>query len=113
MITALDPRTCSENDLMVKTVEFARYCGWMAVHFGGNLHGRAWYDATGFPDLLLIHAERNLTWFRELKSEKGKLSARQQQWIDHLIEAGANVDVWRPADWPDIVAALSFGQGTV
>lgn len=109
MITSLDPRTCSENDLMVKTVELARHCGWMAVHFGGNLHGRAWYDATGFPDLLLIHPT-GLVWFRELKSTKGKLSARQQQWIDHLVEAGANVDVWRPEHWPDIVQSLSFGK---
>ena len=54
----------------------------MAVHFGGDLHGKAYYDATGFPDLLLIHAERNLVWFRELKSRTGKLTERQLRWQD-------------------------------
>lgn len=36
--------------------------------------------------------------FRELKTETGKVSAAQRQWIDALHAAGLDVDVWRPAD---------------
>jgi hypothetical protein len=104
---------CTERELQIRVVDLARMYGWMAVHFGGDLHGKAHYDATGFPDLVLIHARRNLVWFRELKSAKGKLTDRQQRWYDRLVEAGANVDVWRPADWPDIVRALSNGAARV
>ena len=98
---------------MDNVADFARANGWMAVHFGGDLHGRAWYDASGFPDLLLVHAERNLTWFRELKSARGKLTDRQARWLRLLSEHGLNAAVWRPADWPDIVQALSFGKARV
>jgi len=110
---ANDYREWAEKDLLANVVQAAQMHGWVAVHFGGNLHGRAWYDAAGFPDLLLLHSQRRLTWFRELKSATGKLTDRQQRWYDELALGGWNVDVWRPGDWPDIVTALSFGQATV
>jgi hypothetical protein len=103
----------TERELLDAVVHIARLYGWVAVHFGGNQHGRAWYDATGFPDLLLVNSERGLIWFRELKTGRGKLTSRQQRWYDELTEAGLNVDVWRPTDFDDIVAALSFGQAGV
>jgi len=108
-----DYRDWSEKDLLANVVEVARVHGWVAVHFGGNLHGRAWYDAAGFPDLLLLHSERKLTFFRELKSATGKLTPRQQAWYDDLNAGGWNCHVWRPTDWPDIVACLSFGKAAV
>ena len=107
-----DPRTCSESQLLERCQDVAQRCGWAAVHFGGNLHKRAWYDATGFPDLQLLHPT-GLIWFRELKSETGKLTIAQQRWRDLLIDAGQIYDVWRPHDWPDIVQALSFGKASV
>ena len=109
-----DYREWTEKDLLANVVEMARIHGWVAVHFGGNLHGRAWYDAAGFPDLLLLHAEPpRLTWFRELKSTTGKLTDRQEAWRDDLNAGGWNYEVWRPQDWPDIVTCLSFGKATV
>ena len=108
-----DPLEWTERELQDQIVAFARIHDWMAVHFGGDLHGHAYYDSTGFPDLLLVHAGRGLIWFRELKSRRGKLTARQEGWQRKLADAGLNVDVWRPADWPDIVQALSFGAARV
>lgn len=99
----------TERQLQDNVVDVAHRFGWLAVHHGGDQHRRAWYDTTGFPDLTLIHAERPQVWFREMKSATGKLTADQQRWIDRLTAAGHNVAVWRPADWPDIVAALSNG----
>jgi len=111
---AADYGEWSERDLLANVVEVARQHGWVAVHFGGNLHGRAWFDAAGFPDLLLLHAEPpRLVWFRELKSRRGQLSDRQEAWKDTLNRGGWNFDVWRPSDWPDIVACLSFGKAKV
>jgi hypothetical protein len=112
-LTIADPRTCTERELMDKVVEIAQTCGWAAVHFGGNLHKRAWHDATGFPDLLLVHPGRGLIWFAELKSATGHYTERQERWRTLLIEAKLSYFEWRPADWPDIVQALSFGQARV
>ena len=113
MIVDIAGRSWTERQLQDRCVDLARRFGWLAVHFGGDQHGRAHYDAAGFPDLLLVHPGRNLIWFRELKSAKGKLTDRQQRWYDYLADSGINVAVWRPADWPDIVQALSFGKAWV
>jgi hypothetical protein len=99
----------AERDFERTVVDMARRFDWLAVHYGGNLTGRAWYDTAGFPDLLLIHPSGTVL-FRELKTRGNKLSARQQQWQQRLTTSGADTAVWTPDDWPDIVAALSFGK---
>ena len=99
-----------ERDFERNVVDWAQRFDWLAVHFGGNQTGKAYYDAAGFPDLLLIHPSGPI-WFRELKVGRNKLSPRQQRWYERLDNAGADVAVWRPDNWPDIVDALSFGRG--
>ena len=103
----------TERQLLDAVVDVARLHGWSSVHFGGDRHGRAWYDATGFPDLLLVNADRGLVWFRELKTAKGRMSGAQRRWYDYLAAGGFNVAIWRPDDFADIVAALSFGTARV
>lgn len=49
---------------------------------------------SGFPDWCF--AGPRGVMFRELKTERGRLSAQQQRWIDTLDAADADVDVWRP-----------------
>lgn len=107
----LDVLDWPERTLQEKVMTLARSMGWLAVHFGGDQSGKAWGDAAGFPDLLLIHVDPPNIWFRELKSTRGKLSPRQERWATKLSAEGLNYDVWRPADWPDIVQALTFGRG--
>jgi len=48
----------------------------------------------GFPDLVLCGPGGVL--FRELKTQRGQVTAEQQQWLDALAAAGADVGVWRP-----------------
>lgn len=103
----------TERQLQENVVHVARTWGWLAVHFGGNQHGRAQYDATGFPDLLLVHVDPPLIMFRELKSRAGKLTTGQETWQHKLDRAGFDVAVWRPDDWPAIVRLLSFGAAQV
>ena len=52
----------------------------------------------GFPDLVMV---RERTIYVELKSEKGKLTPEQREWIAALKAAGEEVYVWRPAEWMD------------
>jgi hypothetical protein len=69
------------------------------------LHLRYWHDTdsrrneAGFPDLVILG--NGVVW-AELKAERGRVSPEQQAWHDDLKRAGAEVYVWRPADWPFI-----------
>jgi len=46
--------------------------------------------------------------FAELKTEKGQISDKQQEWLDLLDECGGNIEryVWRPGDIENIVEIL-------
>jgi len=68
-----------------------------------KLLGIAWYhpyfsrrSAAGWPDLALCG--KNGFLLRELKTERGKLTADQERWGSILRTAGVSWDVWRPTD---------------
>ena len=61
-----------------------------------------WSDA-GFPDLVLVG---HRVIYAELKREKGKCTESQAGWIRDLRLAGAEVYVWRPSDWDEVVEVL-------
>lgn len=84
----------TEKAFMAMVLKLARLCGWEVYHTHNSRRSEA-----GFPDLCLVHPRRGLVLFRELKTDKGKLTPAQCRWIDGLSDAGANVDVWRPQDW--------------
>ena len=100
----------TESAFQQVVIDVARWHGWKVFHPlpAQNAKGR-WRTAqagdTGFPDLVLAHPKRGVI-FAELKSAIGKLSDRQQAWLDTLRQAGAEVYVWRPADIEQIKAIL-------
>ena len=53
---------------------------------------------SGWLDLVLIRRRDKKILFRELKTEKGKLSKRQSAIIDLLTACGLDAGVWRPSD---------------
>lgn len=52
-------------------------------------------SAKGFPDWTICG---NRILFRELKTQRGKVTPEQQEWLRALAFAGADADVWRPED---------------
>ena len=67
-----------------------------------RLLGISWYHTydsrrsnKGWSDLVLC-ARRLL--YRELKTDRGKVTAEQERWGDRLRRAGADWAVWRPED---------------
>lgn len=50
----------------------------------------------GFPDLVI--AREGLLLFREIKTDRGKVTEAQAQWLQLLRSAGADASVWREAD---------------
>lgn len=55
-------------------------------------------SAPGFPDLVLVNPRTGRVLYRELKTNKGRVSPAQQDWLDGLAAAGQDVGVWRPND---------------
>jgi len=91
----------SEKELQTRVKALAEANGWKVYHT---------YDSRksdpGFPDLVLVRGEHVYFW--ELKTQSGKVTKEQAEWIDALGEAvWWSASVRRPSDWPDIVEVLT------
>jgi len=73
--TAADVWT--EKEFQATVLELARLMGWHA-----QTHWSERHSAAGWPDLTLCRGARLL--FLELKTQKGKLSFAQREWLDDL-----------------------------
>lgn len=110
--------TLSEHDFQIAVLDLAKHCGWRTAHFRASMNRRGrWQtavagDGAGFPDLVLVHADRHQVLYRELKSAKGRSTFEQIEWGRTLTAAGADWAVWRPSDWPIVVKCLSFGRAS-
>lgn len=95
----------TEDALLDSVLQAAALGGWAAFHVrnskAGIIQGPA---GEGFPDLVLCNGRRIL--YRELKSQRGHLTAAQEGWRDRLTAAGADWGLWRPSDWHAIESAL-------
>lgn len=85
--------------------------GWQSAHFRPAYDVvRQRYstpvqgDGKGYPDLFLIKPPRFL--WAECKSDKGRLSDEQIQWLNILSECHEEVYVWRPRDLDEIEKIL-------
>lgn len=87
---ALAPQM-TEDQLLQAVRDLARLNGFATYH----TH-RSDRSEPGFPDLVLVRPP--LILFRELKSERGRLTDPQREWLRQLRESGQDVGVWRPSD---------------
>lgn len=83
----------TEAQLQAAIVDAARLQGWLVYHTYDSRR-----SAAGYPDLTLV---RERVVFAEIKADKGRLSHAQQEWVIHLVNAGAEVHVWNPSSWRD------------
>ena len=52
----------------------------------------------GWPDLVFIRRRDRRLMFRELKTDKGRVTDRQAAVLELLAACGLDAGVWRPAD---------------
>jgi hypothetical protein len=93
-----------EQDLQGAVIDLCRLLHLRVAHFRPARTDQRWRtpvqaDGAGFPDLVI--AGPGGVAFRELKSDRGRLSADQKLWQGALLDAGADHWVWRPTDWVD------------
>ncbi len=100
-----------EQSFQAVVVEVARLAGWRCAHFRAARTDRGWRtpvtaDGAGWPDLVLVRPPRIV--FAELKSERGQVRSSQLEWLDVLrLLPHAEVYVWRPDDWDELVETLT------
>lgn len=101
----------TEAQFQSAVIDLARLRGFIVAHFRPSLtqSGR-WAtavqaDGAGFPDLVIVG--HGLVLYREIKTDRGRLSTAQIRWLAELEDADQDVDVWRPRDWPLIEATLA------
>lgn len=90
----------TEAEFQRRVMREAKRRGWLAYHTHDSRRSEP-----GFPDLVMLRAGRLL--FAELKSAAGAPTDAQAEWLAALRAVeGAEVYLWRPADWPQIMEAL-------
>ena len=96
----------SERDLREQIRDLCKLFGWRMYFSWTSLH-----SPRGFPDLVLVRDSVILAV--ELKSEKGKLTPEQEEWLLALSKAGVKTFIWRPSDWDNIVSTLQHDKAII
>ena len=96
----------SERDFTTKVIDRAKAMGWRVFHPRPARTSQGWRTAgqgtpKGFPDCVI--AQDGVLLLVELKSQKGKLTDEQKDWLHHT-----NGAVWRPKDWQRICELLDM-----
>ena len=88
----------TEAAFMGQIIDTARLLGWRCYHTADSRRSQA-----GYPDLTLV---RDRIVFLEVKTETGRISTEQADWIAAINAAGGTALVVRPSQWDEIVASL-------
>ena len=98
----------TEREFSQQVEDLLNLFGWRWCHFRPARTEHGWRTAIsgyqGFPDYIAVRGEMLL--IVELKSEKGKVTEQQQEWLDALKACGQTVYVWKPHDIEDIAEIL-------
>lgn len=95
----------SETDFQKTIIDAAHTFGWLVAHFRAARvmkHGvETWRtavsaDGKGFPDLLMIKDKRLMVV--ETKSNTGRLSKEQGDWLRAFANCKVEWHVWTPMD---------------
>ena len=89
-----------EAEFQSKVIALAKQLGYKVYHTADSRGSEK-----GFPDLVLVG---KYVLFIELKTDQGRLSKEQDEWLDVLsLAEGVYASVWRPKDWKEIQKILT------
>jgi hypothetical protein len=83
-----------EKQFQAWVEQAAQLLGWRYYHPYDSRR-----SVPGYPDLTLVHAGQGRVIFAELKTQTGRVTTAQREWLDDLEQAGQEVYVWRPEQW--------------
>lgn len=88
----------TEDQFQQQVTDLCDYLGLLWYHTHDSRRSNS-----GFPDLVIVGVG---VVYAELKTQKGKVSPTQYDWLTALDEAGQEAYVWRPDDLPVITNCL-------
>jgi hypothetical protein len=92
----------SEKAFMAAVVRLARDHGWLAYHVHDSRK-----SLPGYPDLTLVHPQRHVALWAELKVPGGVLTLQQAHWLKALGQVErTEAHLWMPEDMEDICRML-------
>lgn len=91
-----------EREWQAQVVDAARLLGWRVYHTHDSRRSEP-----GWPDLALV---RDRLVMAELKTDTGRVSQAQSDWLAALRDAGVETYLWRPSDWDAVLATLRTKQ---
>lgn len=105
--------TVLEKDVQKAAIAFAHLHGWHCYHVYDSRMASTKYVDKGFPDWMLAKDGRVLAI--EFKTERGKLSLAQVEWIYQLsAEQRIECYIFRPHDWSSgHIEAVLLGQSAI
>ena len=93
-----------EKEFQKQVTEYARLEGWSVYSIPDSRK----VTLAGYPDLTMWRVSDKRLVFAELKREKGRVRPQQEAVLDELRALGlAEVYLWRPSDWDEVVVTLS------
>jgi hypothetical protein len=99
----------SEQEFTDQVLQLAGLYRWRTFHVRPGRTANGWRtpvqgDGKGFPDLLLLRGGRIVV--AELKVGTRQTTVEQDDWLAAWEATGAEVFVWRPCNWNQIVEVL-------
>ncbi len=90
----------SEKNFMAQVIQLARLRKWKVHH----IHDSRKSSGSGWPDLSMVRDGRFIA--AEVKTEKGRATAAQLEWLEALAGCGLETFLWRPSDFEEIERTL-------
>lgn len=103
MVRTIHRVPVTERDLREQVRDLCKLFGWKMYFSWSSLH-----SPKGFPDLILVRD--SVIMAVELKSEKGRTTTDQDEWLSALRQGGAKACVWRPSDIDNVAKCLSYDK---
>lgn len=96
----LAPDLLTERQWQQQVLELAQWLGWRCFHPYTSVR-----STPGWPDLAMVRSGRAI--FAELKTERGKVTPAQRDWLADLgAVPGVEAYLWRPRHWEDVQCVL-------
>jgi hypothetical protein len=91
----------SEKAWQEQVIEMATLTRWQHFHVYESRRSVA-----GWPDLTLVRPPELLV--AELKTDRGRVTPAQRDWLALLAACGIETHVWRPRDFDEVWARLAL-----
>ena len=93
----------TEKQFMQAVMRYATAHAWLVYHTHDSRR-----SLPGYPDLTLVHPERQVALWAELKVGDAQPTLQQGHWLKALAAVRETTAVlWTPEEWPDIRMRLT------